>query len=205
LLINKDIIYGLESSDLENIKTLIGTGGLIYYKSPQCGDSFFNSIGEPYSDMGKSGWLSFDLSGCEFNKYENTCSRIDCSATYVPGELMVGFKDGTSLTDAQDLIVNLGLSSEEKVSSLWDVQEWLLVLVPEGEEKEWISKLENEDIIDYTEFNGIVGAAATSKTTPDLENFKPLTFEESNNLIYWILGIVIIVVVILFLIFKKKH
>ncbi|MBU4070388.1 MAG: hypothetical protein KJ646_05375 [Nanoarchaeota archaeon] len=206
LLIKNKIIYGLELEDLESIENLGGHKGLIYYKPLQCEDSFFNGIGGIYSDEGKNKWLSFHYDDCEFDKYENDCPKIDCSKIFIPGQLIVNFKKEINLVDAQNLIKNFELESKEIHSSVWNIGKFLVVLVPKGEEKQWITFLEREDMIDSVKFNTLATiASAEGKEIPDLSGFKYLTFKKNNNLLYWILGItVIIFILILFLIFRKR-
>lgn len=85
---------------------------------------------------------------------EKDIGKVPGEPSYAKGELLVGFKENVKLDEAESLIKSYGLSVYER---FWDIKV-LRVGVPEGQEKQFIKRLEQEPIVKYAELNYIVGA-----------------------------------------------
>lgn len=83
---------------------------------------------------------------------------VEYSGQYAEGEIMVGFEDGLTESEASDIISNAGLSVS-RFGQDWDANPWILVNTPKGDEIKWVCKISVNDGIDYAELNGIVFAA----------------------------------------------
>jgi hypothetical protein len=292
LLKSNDVI-SLSKEDIDSITNLVKSGVVIYYKESSCGDSYFKGFDEN-GDLGESGWLASKGDRCSFNGYKNECSSLTCCGDNLRGELIVGFKDGLTKIDVENLtdfynlsvdswsspdftyakikvlsgnredyiplleahprigkvkIVN-GSSNElliyfyipdfknlklEEVKSIISefenielVQdeiydkfmkvEYAVVKVPEGEESQWKSTLEGNEIVKYVGLNGIsCTASEVGISIPDVTSLLSLPLKKGisegedtttpSTLIYWIIGIVgviAVIILVLFLMRKKK-
>jgi len=121
------------------------------------------------------------------NSPENSCPITE---EYVPGELILGFNEGISKEQAEELIEQLDLTLKQD-SDLWNLNV-LVINVPVGEEQTWIKTLEQESIVDYAELNGIVHAHEPEDT-------------KNYNYIYYIIGAIILIIIIGFLLKNRKN
>jgi hypothetical protein len=76
------------------------------------------------------------------------------SGDYVPGEVIVGFEDGTSLEEARAFLEGYGVAFQ--VSAYWEEgHRSMVACVEEGREEEWIERLEAGEMVKYAEVNQI--------------------------------------------------
>ncbi len=81
-----------------------------------------------------------------------SCKKNQCEDGPVPGEVIIEVLDNESPNTVDSLVVSHGLSIESTRSG---DDNWYLIIVPEGEEEEWIEVLEEESIIELAERNQI--------------------------------------------------
>ena len=113
---------------------------------------------------------------------------------YIAGELLVGFKDNIAEETARNLIEDLGLEIERVDVASWRLGDGMFVIkVQEGEEKQWIEILENEELIDNAELNAVLTIEDGEQET-----------KEKSNFIYWIIGIIAVIIIII-LFFKFRN
>lgn len=73
--------------------------------------------------------------------------------TYVVGEILVGFNEGVSEDQANNLIESYGLTAKDFKQIITLLA---LVVVPDCTEEQWIVTFEQEDIVSHAELNYIV-------------------------------------------------
>lgn len=93
---------------------------------------------------------------------------------YAAGEILVGFDDGVTLSQANDLIVSFGLTWDD---SSFEFINYGKVYVPEGEEENWIATFEEEEIVNYAELNEIVTAGNQNQYQGE-EDYEEIEIEE---------------------------
>ncbi|MGE0792921.1 MAG: hypothetical protein AB7V77_01930 [Candidatus Woesearchaeota archaeon] len=103
------------------------------------------------------------------------------SETQAKGEISVMFKEGVSEEEAINLITSNEL--EFRNNPVFDSQSYLLVLVPEGKESEWVSKFEMEEIVEnakllYMESRSMISAESSNENSPEVTGN-----EESNGIV----------------------
>ena len=79
-----------------------------------------------------------------------------------PGQVIAGFKEGTTLEEAEALLESYGLTIERVPSD----RHWqqgvraILVCVDPGQEEDWIGRLSAEESVEYAELSGVVRTQA---------------------------------------------